>query len=336
MPPGSGKVGRVSFVPMITMRRVLLAVPALLLGACATPDKEPDIVVPYEDQVKEALEHGGNEEGQTIRRTYQNVRRYEELRIEMQEQPMAAMRRTVGRSVDDDFEIFRKYALDKDSATLRNWSVACLGFAIEKRVEARKLLESLLADETNAPWLLANACQALSVLRDKETDLSAVVRLVSHGDPEVRTSAATAVKEIWFVSETPRDLTPEYFAAIDRLVALLHDDATTRGRRAAVWALANLHHPAVLEHLLGALEDSDAEVQVGALRGIEMLGDARAIEPLCEYLDGSPQDGPASFAVRALQQIAVQNGFAQTKSELEAIGTSGKAWRKWFRAQRMK
>jgi hypothetical protein len=321
---------------MITMRRAPWIGIALLAGACSSTEQGPDIVVPYEDQVKEALEQGGNEEGQIVRRTYQNVRRYEELRIEMQEQPMAAMRRTIARSVDDDFEVFKEHALDKGSATLRNWAVACIGFAIEKRVEARKLLESMLSDETTAPWLLANACQALSVLRDKETDLTLVVRLVSHGDAEVRTSAATAVKEIWFVSETPRDLTPEYYAAIDRLVALLHDDATTRGRRAAVWALANLHHPVTLEHLLGALGDSDAEVQVGALRGVEMLGDARAIEPLCEYLDGSPQDGPASFAVRALQQIAVQNGFSETKSELESLGRSGKAWRKWFRSQRTK
>jgi HEAT repeat protein len=321
---------------MFTMHRVLLAAAVLLPLSCNKPDKEPDIVVPYEDQVKEALEQGGNEQGQIVRRTYQNVRRYEELRIEGQEQPMAAMRRTIGRSVDDDFEVFKEHALDKDSATLRNWAIACLGFAIEKRVEARKLLLSMLTDETTAPWLLANACQALSVLRDKETDLSAVIPLVSHGDPEVRTSAATAIKEVWFVSQTPRELTPQYYAAIDRLVALLHDDATTRGRRAAVFALSYLRHPAVLEHLLGALEDADAEVQIGALRGIELLGDARAIDPLCEYLDGSPQDGPASFAVRALQQIAVQNGFAQTKSELESLGTSGKAWRKWFRGQRMK
>ncbi|HEX5138148.1 MAG TPA: HEAT repeat domain-containing protein [Planctomycetota bacterium] len=317
------------------MRRILSAVVLPLLGACAAPKTDPDIVVPYEDQVKEALDEGGNEQGQVIRRTYQNVRRYDELRIEMQEQPMSAMRRTIGRSVDDNYATFKQYALDKNSATLRNWAVACLGFAIEKRVDARKLLESMLTDETLPPWLLANACQALAVMRDKETDLTYVIPLVGHGNTEVRACAGTTIKEIWSVTPTPRDLTPQYYAAIDRLVALLHDDATTRGRRAAVWAFANLHHPAVLEHLIAALNDSDAEVQVGGLRGLEMLGDARAIEPLCAYLDGSPQEGPASFAVRALQQIAVQNGFAETRTELESLGTSGKAWRKWFRAQRM-
>lgn len=294
------------------------------------------MIVPYEDQVKKALEEGGDEQGQLVRRTYQNVRRYEELRIEGQEQPMAAMRRTIGRTVDEGFGVFEKYAFDKESTTLRNWAISCLGFAIEKRVDATRLLESLLKDPASPPWFLGNACMALSVLHDKETDLSVVIPLVSHPDPEVRTCAATAIKEIWLVIPTPRDLTPQYYAAIDRLVALLHDDATTRGRRAAVWALANLHHPAVLEHLISALNDRDVEVQIGGLRGIEMLGDPRALEALFEYLDGSPQDGPASFAVRALQQIAVQNGFAQTKSELESLGTSDRAWRKWFKAQRTK
>jgi len=330
-----GKIRGVSCVPMGKMRRALL-VTALLVGGCASEKKEPSLIVPYEDKVRAALDETGNERGQLVRRTYMNVRRYEELRIEMQEQPMAAMRRTIARTVDDDFDTFQHYALDKTSATLRNWAVACLGFAIEKHVEARKLLQSLILDEDSPPWLLANACQALSVLKDKDTDLNLVIRLVGHGDPEVRTSAATAIKEIWLVTPTPRELTPEYYAAIDRLVGLLHDDATTRGRRAAVWALANLHHPAVLDHLISALNDPDAEVRIGGLRGIEMLGDPRALDALFEYLDGSPQDGPASFAVRALQQIAVQNGFSQTKSELESLGTSGKAWRKWFKAARLK
>jgi hypothetical protein len=316
------------------MRRALGAA-VLLLGACSAPKKEADIVIPYEDQVKEALEQGGNEQGQIIRRTYLNVRRYEELRIEGQSQPMAAMRRTIGQSVDENFDVFKQHALDKaGSATLRNWSVACLGFAIEKRVAARDLLQAFLVDPDAPPWLLGNACQALAALRDKETDLSLVIPLVGHGDPEVRTCAATTIKEIWRVTVPPRELTPQYYAAIDRLAALLHDDATIRGRRAAVFALAYLHHPAALDLLISGLEDDDDEVQIGALYGIELLGDARAIEPLCEYLDEGPAEGPASHAVRALQQIAVQNGFAMTKGELESLGTSAKAWRKWFRAKR--
>ena len=87
---------------------------------------------------------------------------------------------------------------------------------------------------------------------------------------------------------------------------------------------------------MSALDDADAVVQIGGLMGIERLGDARALEPLFEYLDGSPSDEAASWAVNALKTIAVQNGFAQTRSELESLGTSARQWRKWFRAQRAK
>jgi hypothetical protein len=320
---------------MITMRGLPIAAVPLLLWSCASTDDEPGIVVPYENEVKEALEQEGNEEGQIIRRTHQNVRRYEELRIEVQTQPMEAMRRTIAQSVDDNFEVFRKAALDRQFQTLQTWAVACLGFAVENRAAARALVESQLGAGNLPPWLLATACFALRVMRDPSTDLSLVIPLMGHADAEVRASAAHAVAEVWAVSKTPRDLTPQHHAAIDRLVGLLHDKATTRGRRAAALALANLCHPAVLEHLISALNDADDGVQIVALRGIERLGDARALDGLFEYLDGSPQDGPASFAVAALQQIAVQNGFAQTKSELESLGTSGKAWRKWFKSQRM-
>jgi hypothetical protein len=307
---------------------------AILLGACATDKKEADVVVPYEDKVKEALEHKGDDDGQLIRRTYSNVRRHEELRIEGQTQPMAAMRRTIGQAVDENFDVFRRIATDKESSTLRNWSIACLGFAMEKRTAARQLLEGQLRELDQPKWLLANACLALCRLRDKETDLSVVIPLIGHGDPEVRTNAANAVGGIWAVSETPRELSAQHLAAIDRLVSLLHDRATTRGRRAAALALATLHHPSVLDHLVSALEDEDDEVQIIGLAGIEKLGDPRALEPLFEYLDGSPSDEAATWAVTALKTIAVENRFAQTRSELESLGTSGKAWRKWFRAKR--
>jgi HEAT repeat protein len=160
--------------------------------------------------------------------------------------------------------------------------------------------------------------------------------MISHGDPEVRTSAANAIAEIWGVSATPRELTPQHYAAIDRLVALLHDPATTRGRRAAALGLANLHHPAVLDHLIAALEDEDREVQIIALIGIDRLGDPRALDALFEFLDSGPAEEAATWAVHALETIAVENRFAQTRSELESLGTSGKQWRKWFRAQRSK
>jgi len=324
---------------MGVVRYALLVAGWLLPGACSsstTAGDGADVVVRHEAKVKEALEMQGDEAGQLIRRTHQNVRRYEELRIEGQTQAMAAMRQTIGRTVDEDFDVFRAQALDAGSLTLRNWAVACIGFAIEKRAAARKLLESLLTAPDQPPWVLANACLALRVLRDPETDLTVLIPFIGNADPEVRTNAATALGELWGGMQTPRELTPQHYAAIDRLVSLLHDPATTRGRRAAVIALANLRHPDVLDHLVSALQDPDPVVQIGGLMGIERLGDARALDPLFEYLEGSPSDEAASWAVNALKAIAVQNGFTQTPSELDSLGTSGRQWRKWFRAQRTK
>ena len=247
---------------------------------------------------------------------------------------MVAVRRTIGQTVDENFPTFQRIALDKKGSVQRNMAIQAIGFAIEYRVQARDLLLGMLEEED--PWILANAALSLSVLRDPETDVSRIITLVGHADKEVRTSAATALMEIYNVQQTPRKLTPQHYAAIDRLVSLLHDKATTRGRRAAVFALANLQHPATIDHLASALEDSDSMVQIGGLYGIERLGDQRALEPVLEFLSSTPSAEAASWAKKALVRIAVQGGFTNTPSELDKLGTSSKLWRRWFRAARNK
>ena len=77
-------------------------------------------------------------------------------------------------------------------------------------------------------------------------------------------------------------------------------------------------------------------VQIGGLYGMDLLGDARALDALFEFLDKGPTSQAGSWAKKALSTIAVQNGFAETPSELEDLGTSGRMWRKWFRAARNK
>jgi HEAT repeat protein len=240
---------------------------------------------------------------------------------------------TVGRAVDDDFATFKNVILDDRAfSVVRNMALGCVGFSVARRQQARELLLQCL--DADPPWFVANAAFGLSVLRDKETDLTKLIRLLGHGDQEVRTSAGTALKEIFMVRPTPRELTPEYWAAVDGLISLMHDEQHPRARRAGVTALANLHHPAVLEHLCAALKDDDEQVQIYALIGLEALGDQRALDPLCDFLDGHPTESPQSYAKRALIAIAVQGGFAKTPAEVDALGTSGKAWRKWFRNAR--
>lgn len=321
--------------PRGKMRHVLAGLALLLAGASCASNRDETAMPPDPDVITEAPELRGDEASQLVRATKRNVDRYWELRIQGQTQPMIALHQNIARSVDQNFATFRAQALDKELLIQRNPAIGCLAFAIEKRTKARDVLLQILKDEED-PTLLANAALGLGILRDKETDLTQLIRLVGHGDVEVRTSAASTLKELFRIKETPRELTPQHWAAVDRLVTLLHDERTTRGRRAAVWALANLRHPDVLDHLVSALEDKDELVQIGGLRGLETLGDQRGLEPILKYLEGNPTTNAQSYAKRALIKIAVQGGFAKTPSEVEDLGTNPKLWRKWFRNARMK
>jgi len=319
--------------PMNTMRSCLLLTLALIfLLACQSTPRDKIRVEVDPDTAKDSPAFQDDDATRLVRQTHRNVQHYMQLRGQGKLQESVTMHRTVARAVDADFDIFREMAQNKSTLTARNMAVTCLGFSVLNRVKARDALITLLDDDH--VWIKANAALGLSILRHKETDLTHLIRLLGHGDTEVRTNAATALRELFLVRETPRELTPEHWAAIDGLVSLLNDPATPRGRRAAVWALTNLRHPDMLPHLIVALNDDDERVQVGALRGMEILGDQRALEPLLEYLDGSPTTAAQSYARRALVAIAVQGGFAKTPAELDALGTRSKLWRKWFRNKR--
>ena len=96
-----------------------------------------------------------------------------------------------------------------------------------------------------------------------------------------------------------------------------------------------MHHPETLDLLVGALQDSDREVQIGALHGLEVLKDQRALEPILEYLEGGPTEGAASWARKALTSIVLAMGLAYTPSELQYLEANPKLWRKWIRGARM-
>lgn len=306
----------------------------VLLAAACEATKTGETTLPDTEAIKDDPEVTGDEATRLVRRTERNVKHYEELRLQGQTGSMTAVRRTIAQAVDENFPTFQQVALDKNTSVQRNMAIQAIGFANEYQTQARDLLVSLLEEDDT--WILANAALSLSVLRDPETDLSRLITLVGHGDKEVRTNAATALMEIYNVQQTPRQLTPQHYAAIDRLVSLMHDKATTRGRRAAVFALANIQHPETLDHLASALEDSDELVQIGGLYGIERLGDQRALEPVLEFLSTTASAEAASWAKKALVRIAVQGGFTNTPSELDKLGTSSKLWRRWFRAARNK
>jgi HEAT repeat protein len=307
---------------------------ALAFAACESTPEDPPTTLVQVGAVEDARELDIDESSRLVLDTERNVNQWEELRLQGMTQKMEAVRRSIAVTVDDNIDIFQQMALEGELVLQRNKAVKCLGFAFEQRKAAGKTLVILLEDG-NAT-IVANAARSLGLLRDPETDLTPIIALLGHRNVHVRTNAASALIELFRIKPTPRQLPAQYYAAIDRLITMLHDPASIRSRRAAAWALAMLHHPEALDHLVSALSDNDEQVQVGGLYGLKLLGDQRALEPLLTYLEGSPGGEAGSWASQALVAIALQGGFAKTAAELRSLGTNGRLWRDWFRQVRNK
>ena len=271
-----------------------------------------------------------------VRNTSESVKRYEELRLQGLTRAMLALRSTIARTVDDNFDVFRDMALDGKLQIHRNMAVRCLGFASERREDAREALIQIASNREEKTFMVANAALGLGILHDPETPLEPIVALMGSGDSSIRTNAAQALSEIVKIKKTPRELTPQYLAAIDRCATMLYDKYNRNGRRAAVYALANMRHPYNLEHLMAALGDDDEDVQIGGLFGIDLLGDQRAIEALLEYLRDGPTTAGITWAVKALKTIALQSGLAKSPAELQDLDDSARKWDEFFRGARMR
>jgi HEAT repeat protein len=324
------------FLPRMSMRFFL---PVLAALACCKSSGQGDVTNIVEvgaGAVEQRPEVALGEDAKLVRNTEESVKRYEELRLQGLTRAMSALRDSIATSVDQDFPVYRDMALESKLYLHRNMAVKCLGFAREKRADAREALLLIASKPDEQPFLRANAMRSIGILRDPDTPLEPIVSMLGSGDPQMRTAAAEAFKELALVRETPRELTPQYHTAIERLSTMLYDKANRSGRRAAVWALANLRHPDTLDNLLAALGDSDEQVQIGALRGLELLGDQRAIDPILKYLRDGPSSSAESWATLTLKAIALQGGFTKDPGELIPLGSNPRKWEEFFRAARMK
>src|SRR4030095_6976988 len=65
--------------------------------------------------------------------------------------------------------------------------------------------------------------------------------------------------------------------------------------------------PAGVDSLLAALGEPQRDVRAGAIRGLGLLKDARAVAPIMKILEGSLANrGPATFEDRYLRILAIQ------------------------------
>ena len=318
---------------MNRMRKVLLGLMAFT-AACQSSDPGKATTIVRTETTKDAEELPKDKPTRLVRATDRNVKSYGELKRQGKTQQMQAVHDAIADTVDRNFDTFRQVAFESDTIIVRNMATKCMAFAIKKRREARDTLLVLLRERDQT--LVANAVLGLGILLDKETDITPIITLLGSGSVNVRINAAAALAGLFRVKKTPRVLTPQYHSAIDRLVTMLHDAASTRSRRAAAWALANLRHTKTFAHLVSALNDEDEQVQLGGLRGLEVLGDQRGIEPLLRFLEGAPTPEASSWTVLALKAIVVQAGLADAKAEMDGLEASPRRWRAYLRNARMK
>lgn len=188
-----------------------------------------------------------------------------------------------------DEETFAAAARLLDSAEARRRKLGAdilrqLGADIDVPVEARpyrgRCVEVLLERvtvETDPRVLraIAIACGHLSDVRC----VPALHKLRSHDDPDVRYAVASGLLGL------DDDL------AVDTL-AELSNDADASVREWATFGLARQIErdtPQVRDALLARIDDPDAETRAEALAGLAERGDARAVGPLLNELNGAPQ-----------------------------------------------
>ncbi len=312
---------------MGVMCRFLVLALALAV-ACKSKPAVTTRVTPISLELPEQLERQPSTK--LIRRTARNTTIWQELITQGRPDQATSLAIAIGRTVDENFEVFVDVAQNGVLKTLRNEAVKCLAFSRKHRFEATNVLMGMLDEPT--PAIVANAVRGIGLLKDPRTDIAPLIDLLSHGTPTVRTESARALKELFAEREPMLFLTAQQRVALDRLAGMTTDRTNTAGRRAAVWALAYMRNPETLDFMISALEDTDVRVQVGGLFGIESLADPRAIAPLIRYLSRTSTEAGSSWARRALIKIAVAEGRAASEGELAKMGTGVAEWQDFFRA----
>lgn len=115
---------------------------------------------------------------------------------------------------------------------------------------------------------------------------TALKKILSDRDPQVREAAATALDQLEALSELPQLLTQ-----------LASDDR--RSRIAAAYALGRIHSSKVFVPLLDALKSSDPDLRTAAARILGEKHHPKTLAPLVKALD-DPESGVVTEIATAL------------------------------------
>src|SRR5665647_721650 len=126
-------------------------------------------------------------------------------------------------------------------------------------------------------------------------DVRGLIRLLNHGDPDVRYEAAGALGDL-------RDA-----SAVEPLITALKNDELSGVRWKAAEALSKIGAPAV-DALIEALRHHDDDVRWKAAIALGEIGDPRAVEPLVTLLfdDDRFVKSHAALALGAIGEPSVK------------------------------
>ena len=192
-----------------------------------------------------------------------------------------------------------------------------LGAPLPARPDASSRLLEAMGERESHPSVLAVIAEAFGHLGEP-WGLAWLLRLRRHPDAGVRDGVvgALAGRESSLATGALAELTADPDPAI-------RDWATF-----ALGALAPQDSAALREALAQRLDDPDPEVRAGAVHGLAVRGDARAIEPALALLAAEPASG-SRWARHALQEtvirLAALSGDARFAPYLPALDDPG--WR---------
>jgi HEAT repeat protein len=184
--------------------------------------------------------------------------------------------------------------------------------------------------ETADARLLTNATFALGRIHSPSTDAAALLRLVSHPDPDVRSNTLMA---LWHVFDARRAVGASPIDPVSQRNAMslieleLFDPADPIIRAHAAAVVGALGDPRGVDPLLNLLRDEHPFVRTHTAIALDKLGDPKAIPALIKVMDTTPIGTPRRVVVLAVTSLFEKQGVHPP----ESLGDESRAWERWIR-----
>jgi HEAT repeat protein len=216
-----------------------------------------------------------------------------------------------------------------DAANPERRRIAVKALAFCDDPEAVGVLGKCLAEPADVR-LLTNATFALGRIHSPATDAAALLHLVGHPDPDVRSNALMALWHIFdarrAVGASPLDPVSQR-DAMTRIEPELFDPADPIIRAHAAAVVGALGDPRGVDPLLNLLRDEHPLVRTHTAIALDKLGDPKAIAALIKVMDTTPIGTPRRVVVLAVTSLFEKQGVHPP----ESLGDESRAWERWIR-----